>query len=457
MMSWLRREVICPWFEARHGKRYRPELAGLRRELAEIADPDARHRLQTARTRAILDHAYHHSAFYRRHYDAAGFHPDQFRHLDDLARVPVFEKAHIIGSQDAIRSDDVPAADLIATATGGTTGNSFRFWYDPACYARREALVVLANEAYGWRPGDPVALVWNAHQDLPTGRPRFRARVRNWLSWRRLIIDATRIDEARLAAWTAEMRRLGTEIVYGYALSIREIAAYLEATGATLPAVRLVVTTAEPLYAADRALIAKAFGCPVRDRYGSRENGPMAQEDEQGRLRYFANSMLLEIEAAPGEAGDVLVTDFWNRAFPFIRYRIGDTAVLAPDGASVAGLPVMGALAGRQTDFLVAQDGSRVSGMTFHEVYVDTRTHAFGTDNFLQIQFRQRAADAILVRIVPGPTFAGAADEANLVALVRRLLGAGMRVDFEYPDAIERTASGKYRFTVNDWETPSAT
>lgn len=451
MMPWLRREIFCPWFEARHGKRYRPELAALRNELAQIADPTVRYRMQELRTRAILDHAYHHSRFYRRHFDAAGFHPSQFRDLSDISRIPVFEKAHIIGSQDDIRADNVPAADLVASATGGTTGNSFKFWYDRACSARRDALTVLANEIYGWRPGDPVALVWNAHQDLPSERPRFRARVRNWLSWRRLAIDAIHIDEVRLAAWTAEMRRQGTEIVYGYALSIREIAAYLEASGLRLPTVRLVVTTAEPLYAADRALIERSFGCPVRDRYGSRENGPMAQGDETGHLRYFANSMLLEIEAAPGEAGDILVTDFWNRAFPFIRYRIGDTAVLDPEGDRATGLPIMGGLAGRQTDFLVALDGSRVSGMSFHEVYIDTRTMACGTDSFLQVQFRQRAAGRVLVRIVPGPTFSRVEGEAQLVALVRRILGEGMHVDFEYPTAIERTASGKYRFTVNDW------
>ncbi len=449
-MSWLRREVFCPWLAARHGNHYRPELPALRRELDLVSDPTARRELQVARTRAILEHANEHSAFYRQHFAEAGFHPDQFHDLDDLKRVPPLEKTHIVARQDEIRADDVAESDLVPTATGGTTGNSFRFWYDRPCVWRREAMTVLANAAYDWHPGDPVAAVWNAHQDLPTGRARLQTRLRNWLGWRRMAIDASHIDEARLATWVEQMQRQRTEIVYGYALSIKEIAAYLDAVGAEIPSVRLVVTTAEPLYPADRALVQRVFGCRVRDRYGSRENGPMAQEDDAGRLRYYANSMVLEVEAEPGECGDVLVTDFWNRAFPFIRYRIGDAAFLDAEGELSAGLPIMGALAGRQTDFLIALDGSRVSGMTFHEIYVDEQTHACGSDAFLQAQFRQQASDHVLIRIVPGPSFSRESDEVRLIKLVRRILGADMRVEFEYPPTIERTASGKYRFTVNE-------
>ncbi len=452
MMPWLRRTVFCPWIAARNGKPYGPELASLRRELALVEDPAARRRLQTERTQAILTHAYHRSRFYRDRFDAAGFHPERFRDLADLGGVPVLDKGEIIGRQDAIRAEGFADTQLIPTATGGTTGNSFRFWYDRPCAARRDGMTVLANEAYGWRPGDPTAVVWNAHQDLPTRAADLKARLRNWLSWRHLYIDATHIDEPRLAAWCDRMASQGIEVVYGYALSIKEIAAYLQATGRRLPAVRLVVTTAEPLYPSDRELIERAFACRVRDRYGSRENGPMAQQDDEGRLRYFANSMLLEIDGAPGAPGDVLVTDFWNRAFPFIRYRIGDTAVLPPESPAGRGLPVLGSLTGRQTDFLIALDGSRVSGMTFHEAYIDEQTHVCGSDAFLQLQFRQLQRGAILVRIVPGPSFERQADEARLGRIARKILGAAMQVDFEYPRTIERTASGKYRFTVNELE-----
>ncbi len=416
-----------------------------------MTDAARREALQIERARAILAHAYEHSPFYRDLYDAHGFRPAQFRDLRDLALVPVFEKSAIPGAQERIRSRRHTGRALVPTATGGTTGNSFTFWYDRACYGRRHALTLLANEAYGWRPDDPVAYVWNAHQDLPSATAAWKARLRALLTGRTVSIDATHIDEVRLADWTRQLRDARIEVLYGYAHSLRAIAEYCASESIALPAVRLVVATAEPLFAADRQLMQRVFGCEVRDRYASREHGPMAQEDAGGALRYYANSILLETTAPAGEAGDLLVTDFWNLAFPFIRYRIGDTCELVRDGdGGGARLPELGRLTGRQTDFLIATDGSRVSGMSFHAAYIDPQTGACGTDDFLAIQFVQSARRRIRVRCVPGPSFTRNRVTAGLERLVHDLLGQDMAVELEEVAEIGRTASGKYRFTINE-------
>ena len=445
----LSQRIFGPLLARRDGLVYTRYLTPLRRELEAVSDPETCERLQIERIAAILSHAYSHSSFYRERYDAHGFHPGRFRDLRDLALVPIFEKQDIPGRQEQIRADNVDRRDLIPTATGGTTGNSFSFWYDRACAGRRHALTLLANEEFGWRFGDPVAYVWNAHQDLPGKSPSWKRRLRSWLTERRLYIDASLINESLLAHWARQLREQRCEILYGYAHSLRAIAEYCDSEDIRLPSVRLVVSTAEALFDADRRLMERAFQCLVRDRYASRESGPMAQEDQNGDLRYFANSIYLETEAEPGEAGDILVTDFWNRGFPFIRYRIGDTCVLAAAKDRTAGLPRLGRLTGRQTDFLITAAGASVSGMSFHEAYVDPDTGIAGTDDFLAIQFVQTAPLRILIRCVPGPTFTRARVFARLEGLVHRLLGDAMAVELEEVPEIARTASGKYRFTVN--------
>lgn len=449
LRSYLRRRWTIPLLARRHGLDYTRHLEPLRRELALVADPEAREAFQVRRAAAAIGHAYEHSPFHREHFDAHGFHPSRFRDLRDLALLPVFEKHHIPGCQERILAGDHDPGGLVPTCTGGTTGNAFTFWYDRECFARRHALTLLANEAYGWRPGDPVAYVWNAHQDLPSAAAPWKRRLRTLLAGRELSIDASRIDEERLALWTRQLRATRIEILYGYAHSLRALAEYCLDAGIVLPRVRLVVSTAEPLFAADRRLMEQAFGCPVRDRYLSREHGPMAQEDSDGNLRYFANSMLLEVRAGTGEAGDLLVTDFWNAAFPFIRYRIGDTCRLAAGAAREPGLPRLGGLTGRDTDFLVTADGGRVSGMAFHDAFFNHATQAFGTDDFLKVQFVQEAPLRVRVRCVPGPSFARERVFADLEGLVHRLLGAPMEVLCEEVPEIAHTASGKYRFTVN--------
>lgn len=449
-MGWIRERFFGPLDARRRHCDFSPWLAPIRSEFAVLSDPQRRERLQIERTAAILTHAYETSPFYRGLYDEHGFEPHRFRDLRDLRDVPILEKKMLAGEQERIRSRAVPESALIPSATGGTTGNSFAFWYDRECFCRRSALTILGNRRYGWRYGDPVAFVWNAHQDIP-GPLRWKGALRNWLTERRYILDATRIDEQRLEGWVRLLRDRRVEILYGYAHSMALLAAYVAATGAALPAVRLVVTTAEPLYARDRDLIGRTFGCPVHDRYGSREHGLMAQ-DEDGALGTFANSVLLEIDATPETPGDVLVTDFWNRGFPFIRYRIGDTGTLAAGETTSSGLPVFGRLTGRETDFLIATDGSRVSGMSFHEAYFDSTTAAYGTNSLLAIQFVQTAPRRVTVRLVPGPTYEPTRVNAHLIALVKRILGETVDVRCDVVDEIPRTRSGKYRFTINQMD-----
>lgn len=450
MMSFLRGRLFAPVLAWREGNHYARYLRPLRRELRDVSDPAFRERLQIERTADIIAHAYTHSPYYRDFFDTHGFHPSQFKDLRDLKSIPPFEKRFIPGQQDRVLARNIDRRDLIPTATGGTTGNAFAFWYDRACFARRHALTQLANETYGWRPGDPVAYVWNAHQDLPEAKPSRKQRLRAWLSEPSLFLDASHINEEMLARGIRLFRQRRIEILYGYAHSLAAFAEYCDQMRISLPDVRLVVSTAEPLFAADRRLIERAFCCPVRDRYASREHGPMAQEADDGRLRYFANSILLESTAAPGTAGDVLVTDYWNRAFPFIRYHIGDTCLLEAGAGALPGLPPLGRLTGRQTDFLLAADGTRVSGMSFHQAYVDPETGACGTDDFLAIQFIQKDRSRLLIRCVPGPSYAGPRVTANLERLVHQLLGESTQIEIEEVTEIARTASGKYRFTINE-------
>ena len=187
-------------------------------------------------------------------------------------------------------------------------------------------MTLYANAQISWHIGDPAALVWSAHQDL-TGMKGIKTKIRNALADRSEIFDAKKINEKKLRNWTTILIKKSVEIIYGYAHSINEIAKYVIENNIKCLKIRLVVTTAEPLYDAERKNIQKAFDCNIVDRYASRENGPMAQECSEGNMHYFSNSIYIEISD-----GDLLVTDFWNQAVPFIRYRIGDAGEsLLPD------------------------------------------------------------------------------------------------------------------------------
>ena len=441
MRKLLARQVFHPLFLRREGITYRPLLREFQQELAcpkDLAESSL------TRIKSMLEYAYTNSPFYRALYDKHGFSIDHFQTFDDLKKVPILEKSHLAANMDAILPSRYSKKDLIATATGGTTGNSFKFYYDKECYAKRYALTLYANQLVGWQVGDPAALVWNAHQDL-TGVKGVKAKIRNILANRSEVFNAQKINEKKLKGWVALLKRKSVEILYGYAHSINEIAKYVIHVGATGFNIRLVVTTAEPLYDAERETIQKAFHCIVVDRYASREHGPMAQECPNGIMHYFPNSVFIEVCE-----GDLLVTDFWNKAVPFIRYRIGDageTPVRACECGSK--LPSLGKFTGRDTDFLKAQDGSMVAGMTLHEVYYNEADDSFGRSQIQNIQFVQDRLNHVLVRIVQGQGFDRNYEERYIEQILHSFLGENMLVSYEYVDHIPKTSSGKYRFVIN--------
>ena len=78
---------------------------------------------RTARLRALLRHSYETVPFYRERFQSAGFHPDQFRTLEDLQRVPITRKAdlRLMAEKDVLACDYDPSR-LVRYGTGGSTG-----------------------------------------------------------------------------------------------------------------------------------------------------------------------------------------------------------------------------------------------------------------------------------------------------------------------------------------------
>ena len=85
--------------------------------------------LQHYKLTRLCEWAYANSAFHRRRWDAAKFHPDQLRTVDDIARIPFMTRAEWMDAQ----AEAPPFGPLLAVApehavryhtTSGTTGRT---------------------------------------------------------------------------------------------------------------------------------------------------------------------------------------------------------------------------------------------------------------------------------------------------------------------------------------------
>jgi phenylacetate-CoA ligase len=156
-----------------------------------------------------------------------------------------------------------------------------------------------------------------------------------------------------------------------YALHLAEVARRQELSLADSP-VRAIIVAGEPggSIPGTRARIEEAWGARVFDHSGLTEVGPMSVECPQapGGLHILEGDYLVELldpetgrEAAPGQVGEVVVTNLGRSGSPALRYRTGDLArhAAGPCACGRTFLRLDGGILGR-TDGLIHVRGNNV-------------------------------------------------------------------------------------------------
>lgn len=321
----------------------------------------------------------------------------------------------------------------------------------------RRAGDMLGRTWAGWRVGDAMALIWGHRGDVAaSGTPK--SRLVNALMHRRTVLNAYDMDDKAIAAYVGLLKREQPGLILGYASSLAFIAEYVARHGITGLAPKGIISSAEALSPERRAAISATFKCPVYDRYGSREFANIAQQCEQlNGLHVFADRVHVEVlrpdgsECAPGERGEIVVTDFFNGAMPFIRYRTGDLGACASKPCSCGrGLPLLESVEGRVTEIIVGPNGK-------YYACPGPVLLASGIPGIVQMQVVQDRISAIEVRVAPGAEWTQSSREL-LVARVRELLG-DVEVSITMVDRIPPAASGKHQFvisTVSPFSRPGA-
>ena len=183
-----------------------------------------------------------------------------------------------------------------------------------------------------------------------------------------------------------------------------------------------------------------ALGVPLFNTYGSREFMSIAAECAlHDGLHVDAENVLLQTD---GEGiAPVLITDLHNFGMPFIRYRIGDLAVLGAGACACRrGLPRVRSIEGRQLDLLRTSDGRIVPGEFFPHLLKELpEIRAF--------QIRQEALDRIRLFAVLDAELSPRST-ALLLGEVEKVFGTGTQLTIERVERIPVLKSGKRRVTI---------
>ncbi len=451
MNASLVRHVLLPLHESLVGRATFDRLRELER--SQWWSPERLRELQVRKLRRLLTHAWQHCPFYRRRLAESGFRPQAVSDVDYLRRLPLLTKEQIRQHRQAMRWANVPGG-LHRYTTGGSTGEPLVFDYDLGRQAYDQAARMRSHRWFGADVGDKEVYLWGSPVELSQ---QDRIKIARDRLTNQLLLSAFQMSPERMDDYLDRIERYDPVSLFGYPSSIALLCRHARHRGRTLRPrrLRVVFTTGERLYDHQREQIETYFGLPVADGYGSREGGFIAHECPAGSMHVTSENVIVEIiddagQPVPvGQPGQIVVTHLDAYGLPFIRYGTGDTGRLAQGNCPCGrGLERMHVVEGRQTDFVIAADGTVKHALSLIYVLRDIEA----VRQFQIIQAANRDLDVHVVTDGPlTPTDRNRIDQG-----LRTQLGPGPAIRLHPTDHIEPAPSGKHHYVISRAPLPNA-
>lgn len=410
-------------------------------------DPQALLDHQWRELEALLRHSAARVAWYRDWFSDNKLSVDEVVRSRDLTLLPLSNKPLFHSQPGRFLAEPMPKSSFMK-ATGGTTGLPLRFMLDPHSDHWRQAM---SRRGYSWAgvvPGRNQVHVWS-HDLVPLSpKAALKRDVHRIVQRQHHIKYYKTLTPTDMDKALATIHRIGPDCIVAYTSAAESLGARAQETGwkPRRPLVS-VLTGAEALFDHQREKIEAGFGCPAFETYGSREFMLIAAECEahQG-LHISAENLMVEIikdgkPAAPGEVGEVVITDLHNFAHPFIRYQTGDMTSLVNDGqcACGRGLPRLAPVEGRVTDMIRTPDGGKLSGIFSLHLLKDFEA-------IERFQIEQDRIDHVIIRVVLAAPLAQ--DDRDYILNSFREMLPGVEPEFEEVDQVKVDPSGKIRMSI---------
>lgn len=290
------------------------------------------------------------TAFYRRLWGAAGIEPGDVRGLDDLPRLPTFDKSDIMASLDVVPPfgdfagfETYPGGrpPVILHTTSGTTGRPQVLLFGPKS---REVQALLLARLYRWqglRPGDVIHSVYG--HGMINGGHYVREAVTHWTS--AVFLSAGTGVETRSAQQVEIMRNFGATAIVGFADYIKKLAEVAKEQGLVPGRDIPVRMISGHMGREDKAAISEAWGgADCFDWYGVGDTGCIAGEgpDRDG-LYVMEDAQFLEVcdietglPVDDGQSGDMVVTCLYkDDLYPIIRFNTHDVTRVMTGTSSI--------------------------------------------------------------------------------------------------------------------------
>jgi phenylacetate-CoA ligase len=361
----------------------------------------------------------------------------------DWNSLPILQKENLQLSLEERLSNGYTLKNIFKNSTSGSTGSPFSFAKDKFSHALTWTIIKNRfnwHSLYGKRQarfyGMPKKMVGKGKElikDFAANRFRFN------------VFDLT---DVAFDKWINKFSSTKFVYINGYTSVLVVFAKYLTTKGLVLkeicPSLKACVVTSEMLFESDKELLNKSFGVKIINEYGASELDLIAFEDEKNNWVINTEALFVEVldeenkVVKDGKVGNIVITSLFNKAHPFIRYKIGDKGAIKKISPKIT---ILQNLEGRSEDLVKLPSGKVSPGLTFYYI---TKSLIEESNDIKEIKIIQTKLDTFIINYVSCNKLDKFREDKIRQALTE-YLEVNLTIVFTKLEKLERTKSGKLK------------
>ncbi|NPD46728.1 phenylacetate--CoA ligase family protein [Lentimicrobium sp. S6] len=355
---------------------------------------------QNKKLRELIKHAYENVPYYTELFDSLSLTPNDIKTTKDITKLPILTKEIVRENMKngKLIAKNISKRKMILNGSSGSTGEPLQYYISKEAYSFNIAANLRGWYWMGYRLGDKYTKL---SQNPRNGIVK---KSQDWINNCYYTVSQS-LSKQDISNIVAELVKNNVTVIRGYPSTIYILANYIFDEGINgFSNLKAIATTGEILFPYMRKKIESVFNCKIFDAY-SGEGGAVVFECETHEKYHltaeyayteFVRNHSYNMEVGSGE---IISTDFWNFAVPFIRYNSKDVAIMSDENCSCErGLPVLSKIEGRDVDILTTPSGKSLI-VHYFTGYFEWIT------SVVQFQIIQYEQNKIVLKLVPNDLF----------------------------------------------------
>lgn len=305
--------------------------------------------------------------------------PKQFETFDQFKELPIVTRDYVNENMKNF-TNTKHEPDSWGT-TGGSTGNPLKFpkWKSETVFC--EPTVWYVRDFYGIKRSDKMFRLWGHSHTLGKGVSRIKNKLKfdiglPLIGYKRF--PAYDLSEKKLREAGEEILKFKPKYIIGYSKALYMLAKANKDKRQELHKLnfKAVMGAAEGFERSeDREFVSEIFGCPVGLQYAAMETNYIAHThpDDDKYKALWKNNIIecVDDDGNPSDTGRIILTSLYPRAFPLVRYELGD--IISNCKKNNDSVYAFDEIQGRNNDFLILDENT--------PIHSEGITHAIKSSN----------------------------------------------------------------------------